>query len=59
MDIVTEEVIDSFKEIGSLCIYGHISTASFVIPDSTIQIKRVKDGVAVQRKKVLSAKLEA
>lgn len=59
MDIVTEEVIDTIKGAGALCIYGHIDTASFRIADSSITIKKTKDGAACSRKKVLSVKLEA
>ena len=59
LDIVTEEVIDELKEIGRLCVYGHIEVASFRLPDSTVSIKQIKDGVAVSRKKVSSVKLEA
>ena len=59
MDIVTEEVIESLKEIGDLCVYGHVEAASIRLGDSTIVIKRIKDGVAVQRKKTSSIKLEA
>lgn len=59
MDIVTEEVIDTIKEAGQLCVYGHIDLASFRLADSTVTIKQIKDGVAVARKKVSSVKLEA
>lgn len=59
MDIVTEEVIDELKAIGALCIYGHIETAAFRIADSSITIKKTKDGASASRKKVLSVKLEA
>ena len=59
MEIVTEEVIDALQDIGQLCVYGHIETASLRLADSTIAIKQIKDGVAVSRKKVSSVKLEA
>ena len=59
MDIVTEEVIDALKTIGALCIYGHIDTAALRIADSSITIKKTKDGASASRKKVLSVKLEA
>ena len=59
MDIVTEEVIDVIKEIGALCVFGHVNAVSFRVPDSAIVVKQIKDGVAVARKKVSSVKLEA
>ena len=59
MEIVVEETIDTLKEIGRLCVFGHIEAASFRLADSTIGIKQIKDGVAVSRKKVSSVKLEA
>ena len=59
MDIVTEEVIDALKTIGALCIDGHIETAALRIADSSITIKKTKDGALASRKKVLSVKLEA
>ena len=59
MDLVTEEVIDAMKDIGGLCITGHLDTASFRLSDSMVVIKKIKDGVAVSRKKVSSVKLEA
>ena len=57
--IVTEEVIDVIKEIGALCVFGHVNAVSFRVPDSAIVVKQIKDGVAVARKKVSSVKLEA
>ena len=59
METVTEEVIDALKDIGQLCVFGHIAAATVRVPDSTINIKQIKDGVAVSRKKVSSVKLEA
>ena len=59
MDIVTEEVIDSIKDIGRLCVFGHVDGATFRLADSTIAIKQIKDGISVSRKKALSVKLEA
>ena len=59
MEIVTEEVKDEIKNIGQLCVFGHVEAASFRLADSTIAIKQIKDGVAVARKKVSSVKLEA
>ena len=59
MEIVTEEVMDVMKNIGALCVYGHIEAATFRLSESSVAIKKIKDGVAVSRKKVLSAKLEA
>ena len=59
MEMVTEEVTEALKEIGRLCIYGHITAATVRVTDSTINIKQIKDGVAVSRKKVSSVKLEA
>lgn len=59
MDLVTEEVIDAMKELGGLCVNGYLEAASFKLSDSTVVIKKIKDGVAVSRKKVSSVKLEA
>lgn len=59
MDIVAEEVIDSLKGVGQLCVFGYLQGASFRLADSTISIKQIKDGVSVSRKKVSSVKLEA
>lgn len=59
MELVAEETVDSMKEIGSLCVYGYLDMASFRLNDSTVIIKKTKDGVAVSRKKVSSVKLEA
>ena len=59
MEIVAEEVKDEIKNIGQLCVFGHVEAASFRLADSTIAIKQIKDGVAVARKKVSSVKLEA
>lgn len=59
MEVVEESTIDAIKEIGRLCIYGTIETAAFRVSDSAITVKRIKDGVSVARKKILSAKLEA
>ena len=57
MDLVTEEVIDTMKDFGSLCVNGYLDMASFRLADSTVVIKKIKDGVAVSRKKVSSVKL--
>lgn len=59
MDVVTEEAIDTLKEIGRLCVYGYIDLGTVRLADSTVTIKQIKDGVAVARKKVSSVKLEA
>lgn len=59
MDLVTEEVIDAMKDFGSLCVNGYLEAATFRLSDSTVVIKKIKDGVAVSRKKVSSVKLEA
>lgn len=59
MDIVEEDVIDALKEVGKLCVYGYVGSASFTIKGTSIGIKQIKDGVAVSRKKVSSVKLEA
>lgn len=59
MEIVTEEAKDEIKNIGQLCVFGHVEAASLRLADSTIAIKQIKDGVAVARKKVSSVKLEA
>lgn len=59
MEIVTEEVVDALKGIGQLCVFGHVGAATVRVSDSTINIKQIKDGVAVSRKKVSSVKLEA
>lgn len=59
MDVVTEEVIDSLKSVGQLCVFGYLLGATFRLADSTVSIKQIKDGVSVSRKKVSSVKLEA
>lgn len=59
MEQVVQEVKDVIKAAGTMCVNGHIEAATFRLADSTVQIKRLKDGVAVSRKKVLSAKLES
>ncbi|MCQ2563892.1 MAG: hypothetical protein MJ128_05340 [Mogibacterium sp.] len=59
MDLVTEEVIDSMKDIGRHCVYGHVEAATIRLADSSVTIKQIKDGVSVSRKKVSSVKLEA
>lgn len=59
MEIIEESTIDAIKEIGRLCIFGTIETAALRVSDSAITVKRIKDGVSVARKKILSAKLEA
>lgn len=59
MDILEEDTIDALKDVGTLCVYGYIGSASFVIKGTTISIKQIKDGVSVSRKKVSSVKLEA
>ena len=59
MDILEEETIEALKDVGTLCVYGYVGSASFVIKGTTIGIKQIKDGVSVFRKKVSSVKLEA
>ena len=59
LDIVTEEVIDSLKDTGKLCVFDYLQSATFRLTDSTISIKQTKDGVSVSRKKVTAVKLEA
>lgn len=59
MEQLTEEVIDEIKQAGALCLHGLIDSAGFRVPDSTIGVKRTKDGVSISRKKVSSVKLEA
>ena len=59
MEKVPEEVISQLIEVGSLIVGGDIESASFKLQDSTITIKKTKEGTSVSRRKVLSAKLEA
>lgn len=59
MDILEEESIEALKQVGRLCVYGYIASASFTIRGTSLAIKQVKDGVSVVRKKVSSVKLEA
>ena len=59
MDILEESVIDTLKEVGKLCVFGYINSASCSVGGTSIVIKQIKDGVSVSRKKVSSVKLEA
>lgn len=59
MEMVVEDVVDVIKAVGTMCVNGYIEAATFRLDDSTMSIKRTKDGVAVSRKKVLSARLDA
>lgn len=59
MDVVVDDVIKSIKTAGELCVLGYIETATFRLPDSTIAIRQIKEGVAVARKKISAVKLEA
>lgn len=56
MEIVTEEVMDAMKNIGALCVYGHIESASIRLSESSVTIRKIKDGVAVSRKKSIVRK---
>lgn len=56
---VTEEVVDVLKAVGSLLVSGHIETAQLRIEDTTVNIRRTSDSVRIERKKTLSARLEA
>lgn len=59
MEIVDDNITDSIKDIGILCIGGQIEAATVRLTDSTVALKKTKEGIAVSRKKVLSAKLES
>ena len=58
MEVVDDNIVDSIKEIGILCISGQIEAGTIRLQDSTVTLKKTKEGIAVARKKVLSAKLE-
>lgn len=59
MDILEEKTIEALKDVGTLCVYGYIGSATFTIKGTSIGIRQIKDGVSVSRKKVSSVKLEA
>lgn len=59
MDIIEESTIDAIKDVGKLCVYGYIDSATFSIGGTSLSVKQIKDGVSVSRKKVSSVKLEA
>ncbi len=54
-----EELVDEIKDAGELLIRGLIKSATFKVSDSTISLRKAKDGAAVIRKKTISTKLEA
>lgn len=59
MEILEENTIEALKQVGKLCVYGYITSATFSIGGTSLTIRQIKDGVSVSRKKVSSVKLEA
>lgn len=54
-----DDLIDTLYRLGTLCIYKNIDAASVRCQDSTVTIKKTKDGTSVARKKVSTLKLDA